>query len=247
MSKLIAGTRGSCNVSFDELAQFHPPVATPTYFPVAHQDLASRIKVLSQSILRDYTMIDEGYVIARDGNQLFALLNFKADHSDLGMSVAFRNSTDKSMSIGFAVGASVFVCSNLILSGEITVMKKHTPGVECILEDTFITKLHKATFTHQGLIQDSEKMKMRNLNDDGAAKLAGLLYFRGVISPRQLPIVKDQWEKPKHNCFEPRNVFSFYNAVTEALKTSPPQRIMENHIMAHNTVMEGLRNVLSQD
>ena len=243
MSKLMAD-RGSSHVNFNDLSQFNPPPATKSYYPVAHQDLANRIKVFSQEILRDYTMIGDDYVVARQGNQMFALLKFQSDDCDIGMSVAFRNSYDKSMSIGFAVGGSVFVCSNLIMSGDITVMKKHTPGVANILEDTFITKLHKARFTHAGLIRDSEQMRMKNLTDDEAAKLAGLLYFRGVLSPRQLPVIKSQWSKPKHKEFETRNVFSFYNACTEALKSSPPNRIMENHINLHSTVMQGVHNVL---
>jgi hypothetical protein len=67
--------------------------------------------------------------LARQGNQLFALLNFKKDHNELGLSVAFRNSYDRSMSIGLAIGASVFICDNLALNGDIAVMKKHTKNV----------------------------------------------------------------------------------------------------------------------
>lgn len=46
-------------------------------------------------------------------------------------------------------------------------------------------------------------------------------------------IVKDQWLKPNHQEFAPRNAWSFYNACTEALKTCPPVTIMEKHIQLH--------------
>ena len=82
-------------------------------------------------------------------------------------------------------------------------------------------------------------MKAWDLSDDDAYKLTGLLYGRGVITPRQLPVVKREWQEPSHEEFEDRNAWSYYNAVTEALKTAPPNRILEKHIALHH-VMGGM-------
>ena len=38
----------------------------------------------------------------------------------------------------------------------------------------------------------------------------------------------------RHEEFEDRNVWNFYQAVTEALKTSPPPKVMEKHIALHH-------------
>lgn len=235
----LMADRGSSHVTFNDLSQFNPPPATQSYYPVAHTELASRIKTFSQDIIRDYAMVGEDYVIARQGNQIFGHLRFEAEDSKIGISVAWRNSYDKSMSIGFVVGGQVFVCSNMMMSGDISVMKKHTPGAENTLTDTLITTLHKAKYTYAGLIEDAEKMRSINMDNDKAAQMTGILFFNGIISPRQLPVVRSEWLKPAHDEFEARNLFSFYNACTESLKTSPPNKIMENHIELHRTVMNG--------
>lgn len=89
------------------------PEATDSYLPVSHYLLADKLLAISQDLLTDYAPVGEHYALARNGNQLFALLNFKKDHTELGLSVAFRNSYDRSMSIGLAMRASVFICDNL--------------------------------------------------------------------------------------------------------------------------------------
>ena len=44
--------------------------------------------------------------------------------------IGFRNSYDRSMSIGIAAGTRVFICDNLALSGEYISMRKHTSGLD---------------------------------------------------------------------------------------------------------------------
>jgi len=106
--------RGGQEVTKEDLKLIPVPEATASYQPVPHYDLANSLSVIGNDILTDYTLIGENYGIARNGNQLFAVLKFKKDHSEMALSFGFRNSYDKSMSIGFCCGASVFVCDNLI-------------------------------------------------------------------------------------------------------------------------------------
>ena len=40
----------------------------------------------------------------------------------------------------------------------------------------------------------------------------------GVCSNRLIPSVLHEWREPKHDAFEPRNVWSLFNSFTEALK-----------------------------
>ena len=68
--------------------------------------------------------------------------------------------------------------------------------------------------------------------DDGFAVL-GNLYGERIIGPRQFIAAAEEWRKPRHDEFQPRNAWSLYNAVTESLKTSPPQEVMEKHVNLH--------------
>jgi hypothetical protein len=117
-------------------------------------------------------------------------------------------------------------------------MKKHTKNVWLALENTCIQTLYKSQECFAKIMEDSEVMRSRGLGDSEAFKIMGLLYGRDIISPRQLTVVKDQWLKPFHEEFQSRNLWSLYNACTEALKTSPPLSVMEKHVQLHNTVID---------
>jgi len=224
-------------VKLEDLKSIQTPPQTRTYCPISHHSLATTMRTIAQDIITDYTLVGEDYVLARRGQQLFAVLNFQGERPDMALSVGFRNSLDKSMSVGFCCGASVLVCSNMCFHGDITVMKKHTKNLLTTLEDLAITTLYKAQYTFQELVKDAEILKGRKLTDNEAFQLLGLLFGHGVLSPRQLPVALQNWQKPPHSEFQPRNAFSAYQAVTEALKSTPPLNVMEKHIKAHDLVM----------
>ncbi|ABC77913.1 DUF932 domain-containing protein [Syntrophus aciditrophicus] len=228
--------RGGELVTKDQLDLIPLPEPTDSYMPVSHYDLADKFLMISQDILRDYKLVGENYGIARQGNQFFAVLKFQRERSEIGLSIAFRNSYDRSMAIGLAIGASVFVCDNLALSGEIVVMKKHTKNVWSELEEKAIATIYKSQNNYDQLIGDVDAFKSLPVDDNGAFQAMGLLFGNNIISPRQLTVLKEEWLKPSHEEFEPRNLWSFYNAATESLKSSPPVTIMEKHIRLHEAL-----------
>ena len=118
-------------------------------------------------------------------------------------------------------------------------MKKHTKNVWSSLEDLAITTLYRSQHTFDGVVEDSEVMKKLSCNDAEAFRSMGLLYGAGVLSPRQLPVVMDKWLKPQHREFDSRNMWSFYNACTEGLKSTAPINIMEKHINLHKVLVGG--------
>ncbi len=230
--------RGGELVTRDRLDLIPMPEATESYVPVSHYHLADKFLTISQDILRDYVLIGENYGIARQGNQLFAVLKFKNEQSELGLSIAFRNSYDRSMAIGMAIGATVFVCDNLALSGEIVVMKKHTKNVWAELEETVIATIYKSQKNFEQIQADAEAFKALPMENLEAFQLMGVLFGNNIISPRQLTVLKSQWLRPSFEEFRPRNLWSFYNAGTECLKSCPPVTIMEKHIKLHNTILK---------
>jgi len=236
---LLVHTGGNV-VTKEELALVPVPEATESYVPVPHDQLADTLLTVGQDILKGFSLKRELYAMARNGNQMFGVLVFKNGRDELGLSIGFRNSYDKSMAIGIAIGADVFVCDNLAFTGEITVLRKHTANVWFSLEDIAISTLYRSQKNFNKIIEDAEMLKAREINDQEAFKMIGLLYGHNVLSPRQLPAVKKEWLKPSYEDFNPRNLWSFYNACTEALKTYPPVVIMEKHIALHNTITMSL-------
>jgi len=227
---------GAQEATPQDLAAVPVPQVTKSYCPITHDNLANMLKDLGQSILSGFELSQSQFGLSRDGQQLFGIHTFHNGRSDLGLSIGFRNSYDKSLSVGIAVGASVFVCDNLALTGDITVMRKHTLNVQSDLEQLAVTSILKARTAFTQVSEDAGRMKDLPLENDNAFRLIGLLYGHGIITPRQIPVTKREWLEPQHAEFEPRTMWSFYNAVTEALKTAPPRTIMERHLQLHKLI-----------
>ena len=237
MNELMIQTKGSHTATRDELEVIPIPEATESYQPVSHFVLANTLATIGQDLLRGYTLAMEQYGLARQGQQMFAVQTYSRDNSEMGLSIGFRNSYDKSMAIGVAIGASVFVCDNLALTGEITVLRKHTANVWTALEETVIATLYRSQHNFDRICEDAKVLKGKEIDNGEAFKTMGLLFGNNIITPRQLPVLKKKWLNPEHEEFKPRNMWSFYNSCTEVLKSTPPLQVMEKHIKLHTILM----------
>src|SRR5512137_1318660 len=151
-------------VTRDDLALVEVPPATDSYSPVPHERLADTLSTIGRDILKGFALEKEQYALAREGKQMFGVLVFQNDSTELGLSIGFRNSYDKSMAIGIAIGASVFVCDNLAL----------TVDVWASLEDTAISTLYRSQKNFESITTDAEELKRREIGDDEAFRLIGL-------------------------------------------------------------------------
>ena len=224
---------GAESATVDQLAAIPLPEETKSYKPVGHAELANMLGSMATNLLPEFELVNTQFGLARDGAQMFGVHTFQNGDSALGLSIGFRNSYDRSLSVGIAVGASVFVCDNLMLTGDITVLRKHTTNVHDDIDGLALSAIYKSRRAFNQIKQDAELMKQVAMSDDEAFRMLGFIYGRGIVNPRQIPVVKKEWLEPSHDAFEDRNLWSFYNAVTESLKSSPPQSIMERHLAIH--------------
>jgi len=235
---------GGTPVDYDGLRNIELPEETETYKPIAHHDLAVNAIKIGNDLLKDHTFAFSQHAVAKEGQRYFGIYTFvkkdntKDNHDLLNYNIAIRNSYDKSMSIGVAMGATVFVCDNLALTGDIHVMRKHTQNVASDLEEMLITNIYKSQNNFWNICQDRTKMHEHKLNDEKAYKIMGTMFGNGVIKPRQLTQTLREWRNPIHDEFKERNVWSLYNAMTSALKSTPPNKIMEKHIDLHDKMRE---------
>lgn len=239
---------GGISRTFDELAIFEPPKATKTYSPVAHTDLISIVRENAEKVLNDYTFKDESFGVAPKigenvGDKLFGVMTYEHETiPELGLSIGIRNSYDQSLSAGLVCGAKVFVCDNLAFSGDIRVSRKHTGDVIGDLESLISSAMYQAPSRHKAIAGDMDYMKEFDCSDDEAYSILGVAYGREILKPRQLLRAKQAWLKPPQDDFKDRNLWSLYNAMTEALKSSSAREIMESHVASHQLVMnEGVK------
>jgi len=200
-------------VDHESLKTVPIPVATESYQPVPHSDLADMVKTIGQDILHDFTFYKEQYALARDGRQMFGIHTYQNGSNEMGLSIGFRNSYDKSLSIGIALGASVFVCDNLAFTGDVMLFRKHTSNVLEDLHQLILSAVYSQKSNFTDIQKDAERLKEIRFNDDRAFKMMGLLYGRGIMSPRQLPVILNEWLNPSYEDFKPRNAWSLYNAL----------------------------------
>ena len=228
--------RGAEIASRLDLERVNLPEETKSYCPIGHTELTDLLIQVGSTYLTEFSLKKSQLGLSKNGQQMFGVHTYHNGSADLGLSIGFRNSYDKSLSVGIAVGASVFVCDNLALTGDITVMRKHTRFVKDDIHQLAVTAILKARSAYYAIRSEADLMQRIALENDNAFRLIGLLYGKGVITPRQIPVVRKEWLTPKHQEFKDRTYWSFYNAVTEALKTSTPRDIMERHLKLNRTM-----------
>ena len=105
-------------------------------------------------------------------------------------------------------------------------------------DDTKEYRIYKSQKNYEQIVTDAEAFQGVPVANHEAFQLMGVLFGNNIISPRQLPVLKDQWLHPRYPEFQPRTMWSFYNNCTESLKSSPPISVMEKHIKLHKTIRQ---------
>jgi len=229
-------------VDFADLSMIKVPERTETYIPVSHQELVTKIK---EAGTKHYNTspFETKLEVNHRGQQMFGSMifhdgsNLRTDGSGMNKSIGFRNSYDKTLPIGVCGGASVFVCSNLMFTGDIIKMRKHTQNVEEDL-DALIQKLFAdVDRRYNEAIADRETMSEIHFSDTAAGNYLGQLFVnQGVLNGAQLKKATDEWFNS--SAFTERTAWSAYNACTEALKTAHPMNALEKYTKLHTFTKE---------
>ncbi len=221
-------------VNESQLLNIPIPEETKTYVPVPHGSL---VNIMREKTYDNYNEEPKSveFEVAKDGRQMFGTMKFDVQGGE-DLCLGFRNSYDKSLSVGVVAGASIIVCSNLMFVGDVMCMRKHTSNVYEDLDLLLDDLLTKSVLNYSQSIDDIESMENFDLDDSGAAHLLGELYVtQDVLSPTLLSIAKKEWFDS--NSFKDRNAWSLYNACTEAFKKAHPSERMSRQTDLHKFMM----------
>lgn len=228
--------RGAREVVLKDLEAVKAPPATKTWYPLSHSHVMRRVE---QSLGEaGYTIDRARYALSRNNQRFFGVLNLKCPLADgVGLAVGVRNSTDRSLPIGFCAGNFVVCCDNLAFSSEVVIARKHTR----FGDERFAEALAKAV---RGLASyknaEAERVKRMQgtpLREEQAESLILRGYERGLVSHRLLPSVIKEWREPSFADFKPRTLFSLFNAFTTAMgprRKTDPQRYARATIQLHD-------------
>jgi hypothetical protein len=239
------------------------PASTKTHFPIPHKDLLDEtIRVVAAHGLE---VRNAAHALGAKGDQYFGLLEVApaagparlaltgsdgASHTDgsvirpdYATVIGLRNSHDKAFAAGFVVGSQVFVCDNLAFSGEVTMARKHTRRIMNDLPNLLERSMGKLLSLRGHQDHRIQSYKDVEIDDAMADHLIMRGYRAGVVPSSKIGQVWNEWEKPSHEDFEARTVWSLFNAHTEILKSRGQIFDKPKFTQALHGVMDSAANV----
>jgi len=223
--------------TLDRIATVAVPQPTKSYVPIKHTDLVNFIK---ERLDKEGLIVEtERYETNKKGSQFFGHLGLASQNSDMRMALGFRNSYDKSLPVGFAAGAQVIVCSNLMLSGDMVQHRKHTTNVQRDLDGVLGEAIQRIEETFVTIEQEVKIFQETELSMETAQQKFGeiLMNRRDVATPEQVLAATRFFKNPLHN-FGNETVWGFYNAFTEALKNGHAGILPKQYLKLHEYVKQ---------
>jgi len=211
------------------------PTGTKTYKPVSHTQL---MDLTLNSIDKAGFILDkETYSSAREGrvaNGKFTISNV-AD-SEMQLQIGWQNSYDKSLSLKFAIGTKIFICSNGCVSGDYGAFKKkHQGEIQTFAPAAMIEYIKRAGDAFTKMQAEREAMKEIEIDRRIQSELIGrMIVEEQFIESTQLNIIRGELDKPTHSYGAPNSLWELYQFTTFSMKEIHPTLWMENHMKAHS-------------
>jgi hypothetical protein len=204
-------------VERDEIYDAPTPDGTHSWTPVPHRTV---LQLVEQTIVTSgLEVTDSSFALARGGDRMFGVLTL-AGGTDYATVIGVRNSHDKSFPVSFCLGSRVFVCDNLAFSAEVVVKTKHSRLVldrlPRLVNEGIAELINKRG--HQA--QRIEAYKEGTIRDlPHLHDLVMRSYRAKAIPARAIAEVVEEYETPRHPEFAAPTLWSFFNSVTEVLKS----------------------------
>jgi len=178
----------------------------------------------------------ETYSSAVDGqvaNGRFSISNV-AD-SEMQLQIGWQNSYNKQLTLKFAIGTRILVCSNGCVSGDFGAFKKkHVGEIQSFTPGAIIDYIAQAGEAFTLMQQQRESMKQIEITKRTKAELIGrMMLEEQFITSTQLNIISRELKAPTHDYNAKDSLWELYNYTTFAMKESHPAQWMESHIKAH--------------
>lgn len=219
--------------NFDFLRSVEVPATTRTYTPISHEQLVNEVREkLDKAGLQ---IKNEYFSENRNGKQMFGNFTVTADN-EMDMNIGFRNSYDKSMQLGLVAGTRVIVCSNLMFAGDFKTVMMHRGEVAKALSKEVEAAVQSLEDNYGSIRRDSDRMKEVQVDKYKIAEIVGeMLMYEELITNTQVKIIKNELDLKTN--FSDETIWDIYNHTTEALKVSPVNQVIDNHIGVHQYFM----------
>lgn len=231
---------GAETVNRADVFETSTPAATDTWYPLPHRDLVTEVE--GQLEAAGFTLEAESHALSHAGARYFGVFEVSfpdRPEQDHGWIVGIRNSHDKTYPAGLVAGSHVLCCDNLAFSGEVRISRKHTKFAVRDLRHLTSRAVGQLGDRFRKLDERILAYRERPLTNPKAHDLIIKAIDCRAITTTQVPQVLQEWRKPSHDEFRPRNAWSLFNAFTEAHKGINPQTIIARGQALHG-LFDGL-------
>ena len=210
---------GAAEVPRKALALVPTPNPTATWRPIPHEEYVRQVEWELPRYGLD--VVHEAHALTHDNTRYFGLIHVSRngiENPDYSLVIGIRNSHDKTLTAGLVAGSSITVCDNLSFAGEVCVSRKHTVNILEDLPGLISNAVGRVLGLFQIQEQRVERYRATRLNDADAHDLTIKALDSGVVCASKIPELLKEWREPRYPDFEPRTVWSYFNATTEVLK-----------------------------
>lgn len=135
--------------------------------------------------------------------------------------LAVRHSNNSRHALTFLVGATVFICSNGIATGEVVHKRRHTKAFD--LGTDIEDAIHLFQKSSRSLSSQIVEMADIKVSPDEVRILIMKVAEKGLIPWRNIEHVWAECVCPTHDLFSNENLWGIFNCLTEKAKLLGPQ------------------------
>ena len=221
------------------------PQQTRTYTPISHNEIISTIHDYCR--ISNLKVVDEKYMTDKDCNQVTGKLTLDMGDDTMGAMIGFQNSYNKTLSAKFAIGASVFICSNGMVVGDFAFKSKHQGDAryDMLYHMGDAIKATKLKFSDSVVLR--EDMKKIHFSEKSLHELIGKLFMnQDILRATQINMFQQEYNKaiPKYDYgVSKNNLWNIYNLCTDTIeRKSHPSLYFNQHEKLTNLIKETYLN-----
>jgi len=221
-----------------------------------HHDFASRIVNTCAGFNMPVNMTQSRWGVSNEGSDLFASVSFLDSYmgketvlakyftTDTMPCLGLRHSNRGGFSSQMTIGASAFVCDNLIITGEFLFRKKHTRNNAAELDVTIRQGLMKFLSEQNGIVDMIDNLKSITMNENQVPRMYLNMARSNVLPWSHIGKVDKYWQEPTHSEFAQHgdSGWRMYNAINTVAKEYNPVRQIEVITKAEGLIKDATKD-----
>jgi len=209
------------------------PPKTKTYTVISHQYAIDTIQKAMTA--NGFEIESEEYRCATGAKVATGtfIVNY-AEDEDLKMMYAFNNSYDKSLRFRASIGASITANDSYMIDQMDQWNRKHTGTADDETEALINQHITNAKEYFSQLLEAKDSMKQIYIDKRTFGQILGELFITDCLTIDQVSVIAKEYANPSFTYTTgANNLWTCYNHIVHALRSSHPSNWMQNQIAIH--------------